>query len=51
MEGIARGWWISARDLEGWRQEILEEQSNTQTEVTQALWIKVGWQSKLHRNS
>ena len=24
MEGIAKGWWISARDLEGWQQEVLE---------------------------
>ena len=28
MEGIARGLWISAGDLDGWPQEVLEEQSN-----------------------
>jgi hypothetical protein len=30
MEGIAKGWWISARDLEGWRQEVLEERGGAE---------------------
>ena len=30
MEGIARCWWISARDLEGWPQEVLEGQGGAE---------------------